>query len=191
MVQAQLVAFDVVNLFQVVLCSIEQAMAQGDLLSFVLTAAMPMPRIFAGAVLQAIGFDEPKDQRSLTTTASDFSLVVDDRRVNLCFEPFRCFFRRQSVDAAFETGDDKNRVIDKWQIVIGPTRFAELPKLSDADDLRWLAELVQLVGIPQQRNAASCPQVVVDERCIHGLVHSVLVFSGDWLPSTRTSIISR
>ena len=191
MVKAELVAFGVVNLFQVVLCSIEQAMAQGNLLSFVFTAAVPMPRVFAGAVLQTIGFDQPEDQRSLTATASDFSLVVDDRRVDLCFEPFCCIFRRQCVDAAFETGNDKNNFIDEGQIVIGPTRFAELPKLSDADHLRWLAELVQLVGIPQQRNTASCPQIVVDERCVHGLVHSVLIFPGDWLPPTRTSIISR
>ncbi len=87
MVQAEFVSAGVVNFLQVVLCSVEQAVTQGNLLLLVLPATVPVPCVFTRAELQSVGFDDPEDQSRLTATACHFSLVIHDGWIDALFEP--------------------------------------------------------------------------------------------------------
>ena len=161
MVQAESISFGVLNFFQVLLGSIEEAVAERNLMLLVLSAAMPVPGIFTGAVLQPIVFDHPEHQGRLSATISNFTLKRNIQWIDDLLQPLRCVFRRQRVNARLQPCNNQRSVVDEWKVVFRPTGVMQLPQLSQANDLIGLAQTVQLVGIPQQRDASTIPQIVV------------------------------
>ena len=163
MVQTELVAAGVVDFLQVVLCSVEETVTQGNLLLLVFAAAVPVPCVFTRAELQPVGFDDPEDESRLTATVSHFSLVVHDGWIDALFEPCGCFFRWKSIDTGFKPGHNQHYIVHEREVIFRPASSVKLSELSQADYLLRLTQLVEFVCIPQQRDATSIPEIVIHE----------------------------
>lgn len=71
-----------VNALKILVCAIEEAPAQRNLLSFVFSAAVPIVCVVAGLMDEPTMIDKPKNQSRLITSLGHFPLIRHNRRVD-------------------------------------------------------------------------------------------------------------
>ena len=101
-----------VNPSEVMLCPVEQAMTQRNLLLLVFAATVPIVGIDAGAISKPGVLDQPEDESRLVAAVCDLSLVRDDHGIDDVFKPLLRFVWWQSIDTAFQASHDERRVVD-------------------------------------------------------------------------------
>jgi hypothetical protein len=160
-IQAETPTFGVLKFFQVVLCPIEKTMTQWDLLVPVLSTALPEPSIIADALFQSCWFYDPENECRLIATVCHLPLEAHNRGVNVFLQPIRHVLWRKSVDAGLKTCDHQGYLIHEGQLVFRPTSFTETQELPQTDDLISRAQLAEFLGVPEEGNPTSSPQIIV------------------------------
>ena len=158
-----------VNPSEVMLCPVEQAMTQRNLLLFIFAATVPIVGIVAGAVCQPGVLDQPEDEGRLVAAVCDFPLVRDDHGIDDVFKPLLRFVGWQSINATFQASHNERRIVDQRQVRFWPASVVELQQSAQTDYLLWLAQLVQAISVPQDRDASAGPAIVFERRS-HQLV---------------------
>ena len=133
MVEAEVFAVSVLNLFEVALGPIEKTLAQWDLFVLVLSGAVEVPSVVGCFVVEPLFVSDPKDQRGRCSSAGDFTLEIDHLFVQVGLEPFACSFWVERVNAALQSGNDERHLIKHQLINAIPRGRVKAAELADAD----------------------------------------------------------